>query len=262
VAVARRLPFATPFSHDNVTCDLSRFDLGEMMRCSQGLRASSAGSASMEGSARATCEFLYNELTDPEGNRASALVRCYKTHDYGSLPHDIQRYAKRALGAVAISPPDPAMKCLVLMATVGQEPAWNDRTTSKGHQAIPLPSPHIVERAPMIAQLVQELGFDISQVIRPSAGLVRDLAGKTYGVFHVEHAAASPFIPAQATFVEPYGIRSVLGFGGALPSGEIFAMIVFSKVHISLAAADRFRSLALDLKSCLLPFENAVFTRA
>lgn len=216
----------------------------------------------MEQAARAVCQYLYDELTGPDGERACAMVRCYKTHAYGSLPPDIQRYAKRALGAVAISPPDGAMKCLVLLATIGQESAWNDRRASKGHQAIPLPSLHIVERAPMIAQLIQELGFDIAQVVRPTTGVVRDLAGKSYGVFHVEDAVNSPFIPAQTGFVERYAIRSVLGFGGALPGGEIFAMILFSKVRISFGAADRFRALSLDLKGNLLKFEQAVFDEA
>ena len=42
-------------------------------------------------------------------------------------------------------------------------------------------------------------------------------------------AAGSPYIPAQEDFVQPVGIRSVLGFGGMLPGGDIFVVILFSR---------------------------------
>ena len=52
---------------------------------------------------------------------------------------------------------------------------------------------------------------------------------KTYNVFHVPEAFDNPLIPAQEDFVLPYRIKSVLGFGGLLPSGDIFAVILFLK---------------------------------
>lgn len=240
-------------------CKLSDFDLAAMLRCSQGLRKAAQGAPSMEAAATAVCHYLYDELSDGDGGRACVLARFYKTHPYGRLPPDLQRFAKRAFGAVAISPPEPAMKCLTLLATVGDEPAWNDRRASSGHQAIPLPSPHVVERAPMIAQLIREFGMDVSDVVRPSDDVVRALGGKSYGIFHVEEARGSPYIPAQAGFVDRYGIRSVVGFGGLLPTGDLFAIILFSRVHVAVEAAERFRSLALDVKSCLIPYGDNVF---
>jgi hypothetical protein len=162
---------------------------------------------------------------------------------------------------MAISPPEPAMKCLTLLATVGDEPEWNDRRSSEGHQAIPLPSPYVVERAPMIAQLIREFGMDLSDVVRPTGDVVRTLGGKSYGVFHVEEAVGSPYIPAQAGFVDRYGIRSVVGFGGLLPTGDLFGLILFSRVHVPVGSAERFRSLALDLKSCLIPYGDDIFER-
>jgi hypothetical protein len=41
-----------------------------------------------------------------------------------------------------------------------------------------------------------------------------------------------------------------------LPSGEIFAVILFSKVTIPREVADRFQTLALCAKIALLPFEQ------
>lgn len=55
---------------------------------------------------------------------------------------------------------------------------------------------------------------------------MRDLRGKTYGVFHVAEARESAYVPAQADFVVPYGIRSVVGFGGPLATGDLFAVIL------------------------------------
>lgn len=241
-------------------CDLNRFDLADMLRCSQGLRRAAQGASSMEAAAGKVCRYLYDEMGDGAGERACVLVRFYKTHPFGELTPELQRFARRAFGAVAISPPEPEMRCLTLLSTVGDQPEWNARERSEGHQAIPLPSPHIVERAPMISQLIREFGLDLSDVVRPSDDLVRERGGKSYGVFHVENAAGSPYIPAQQGFVDRYGIRSVLGFGGLLPTGDLFAVILFARVHVPIDAADRFRSLALDLKSCLIPYAgSAVF---
>jgi hypothetical protein len=242
-----------------VLCDLTDFDLAAMLRCSHQLRTAARGAASMEEAAAAVCRFLYDQLGDGAGGRACVMARFYKTHPFGRLPHDLQRFARRAYGTVAITPPDPAMKCLTLLATVGDEPEWNDRRASVGHQAIPLPTPHVVERAPMIAQLIREFGMDPGDVVRPANDVVRALGGKSYGVFHVEEAAGSPYIPAQEGFVDRYGIRSVVGFGGLLPEGDLFGVILFSRVHVTVEAADRFRSLALDLKTCLIPYGENVF---
>jgi hypothetical protein len=148
------------------------------------------------------------------------------------------------------------MRCLTLLATVGDERQWNDRRVSLGHQAIPLPSEEIVSRAPMIAQLIQQFGLGIRDIVRPASDVVRNLEGKTYGVFHVAEAAGSPYIPAQAAFVQRYDIRSVLGFGGSVAGADLFAVILFSRVPISQESADRFRTIALDVKAALVPFAN------
>jgi len=100
------------------------------------------------------------------------------------------------------------MKCLTLMATVGATASWSSRLLSRGHRAIPLPSPEIVEKAPMISQLIKEFGLELTSVLQPSAEVVKDLAGKRHGVFHVENAVGSPYIPAQEEFVLRYGAFS------------------------------------------------------
>jgi hypothetical protein len=110
----------------------------------------------------------------------------------------------------------------------------------------------MVERFPMIAQLVRQLGLTTAELVRTPAGIIRELEQRRFGVFHVPVAAGSPFVPAQRDFVEPQRIASVLGFGGILPDGELFAMIMFARVSIPAATADMFRTVALNLKLGLL----------
>jgi hypothetical protein len=117
-----------------------------------------------------------------------------------------------------------------------------------------------VEQAPMIAQLVREMGLDLDDVVAPRPELVRGLEGKTYNVFYVPEALGSPAIPAQDGFVRPYGIRSVVGCGGIHLTGDLYAAILFSRVPIPPESADRFRNVALDLKLAISRFgDDAVF---
>ena len=233
--------------------DLTKFGLSEMLRCSTELRRATKEAATMEEAAQRVCRVLYDELVTPEGTKACALVRCYKTHSYGKLEPELQAFAR---GVLRGNPIASAIRCLTLMGTAGDESAWNSRRASVSHQAIPLPSAEIIEKAPMIAQLIRQFGLDLTDVIQPTADLVRGVTGKTYGVFHVPDAVGSPYIPAQKDFVLKFGIRSVVGFGGSLPSGDLFAVILFARVPISTETADRFRNLALDVKSGFFPFRD------
>jgi hypothetical protein len=241
----------------SVPYDLSTFGLGDMLKCSPRLRETSIGAPTMEASAQRVCRFLFEELRNSDGQRQCALVRCYKTQAFGSLEPDLQAFA---LGLMGGAYADAAMKCLTLMATVGQTAAWNSTLLSRGHRAIPLPSPEIIEKAPMISQLIKELGLELSNVLQPSPEIVRELAGKRHGVFYVADAFGSPYIPAQEDFVVRFGIKSVVGFGGMLPTGDLFAVILFSKAAVSAESADRFKTLALDVKAGFSRFsETNVF---
>jgi hypothetical protein len=239
--------------------DLTTFGLGEMLKCSPRLRETATGAPTFELAAQRICRFLHNELRDADGERQCALVRCYKTHSFGSLEPELQDFARTLM---AFGQPWATMKCLTLMATVGQTGLWNSRHQSRGHRAIPLPSPEIVEKAPMISQLIKEFGLELSSVLQPSPEIVRELAGKRHGVFHVEDALGSPYIPAQQEFVVRFGIRSVLGFGGLLVNGDLFAVILFATVRVPGESADRFRTLAVDVKSALSRYnETSTFNQ-
>jgi two-component system NtrC family sensor kinase len=244
----------TPFPKEAVY-DPARMTLRDMTECGSALRRMGSGARSVEQVAERVVRYLYDELrTQETGERACVLVRLFKTHPFGALPEPLRQ-------SVAAGPagqtPAPGTPCLTLLATAGDEPAWNSRWASAGHKAIPLPSQEGVARIPMIAQLIKQLGLDVSTVLEPSPDLVVDLQQRTFNVFYVPDALGSPHIPAQQQFVIPHKVRSVLGFGGVLPDGDLFAVITFTRVSLPPEVAELFKPLALSVKLALLPALSA-----
>jgi hypothetical protein len=231
---------------------LETFSASDMLRCGSMLRRMADQAHSMEAAAARIVRYLYQHLHDSTNQPACALVRCYKTHLLSELPHELAQHAQQLAG----EPVGPATKCLTLLATAGSQPAWNERRLSVGHQAIPLVSPEMVQTLPMIAQLVYQLGLPLQDLLAPNAALLLDVERHDFNVFHVPEALGCSYIPAQQSFVIPERIRSVLGFGGILPDGNLFAIILFARVPISRTVAERFRPLALNVKMSLLPFER------
>src|SRR5690242_1672440 len=208
--------------------DLSQFSLSDMTRCGIELRSLGSGASSMEEVGQRSVRYLYEHLRQPDLSApACALVRVFVTQRYGSLDDGQQDAARAILSGMQ---PTPALKCLTLLATAGQEPRWNSRFESNGHKALPLPSEESVSRSPMIAQLIRQLGVDVGVLLGGDQRLVLDLDQHTFNVFHVPEAKGSSYIPAQRDFVIPYSVCSVIGFGGLLPDGELFATILFSRV--------------------------------
>uniref|UniRef100_A0A832H1S3 Uncharacterized protein n=1 Tax=Oscillatoriales cyanobacterium SpSt-402 TaxID=2282168 RepID=A0A832H1S3_9CYAN len=233
---------------------LTKFTLSDMTECGAVLRKLSAGAKSMEEVADRVVHHLYSSFWDEQtGESVLALVRFFKTHPYADLSESLRTIAQTMAGEHTVF---PTTQCLTLLATTGQRPEWQSRQASVGHQAIPLVSEQLVAQSPMISQLIQQFGLDISTVLSPDPELLVDLEQTTFNVFHVADAIASPYVPAQDNFVLPYGIRSVLGFGGMLPSGNLIAIILFSKIFISRDTAEMFKTLALNVKMAALPFDR------
>ena len=235
------------------TLDVTDFTVGAMLRAGIAVRRAVRGAESLEEAADAVVHYFYNACATPAGERSCVLARFYKTHPFGGLDPALQRFAADQLGEER---PRAGMPCLTLLATVGDEPEWNSRHESKGHQAVPLPSAERVRAAPMIMRLIEELGVDLEGLVTSGPEPVRGSESRTYDVFHVEEALGSPYIPAQAGFVTRYGIASVVGFGGLLRTGELFAVILFSRHRIPARSASRFRTIALDVRSSLFSFDD------
>ncbi|MFQ5934501.1 MAG: hypothetical protein ACE5KI_07655 [Dehalococcoidia bacterium] len=232
--------------------DLGSMSPSDLTECGNALRGLGSGAKSMEEAANNIVRYLYENLGDKRsGEKGCALVRFYKTHNYGDLDAGLQGFADGIMGTTSAS---PDVKCLTLLATVGDQPDWNSRAKSNGHKAIPLPSEGAVESIPMVSQLVKQFGLEVSAVVKPDPNVIGDLEQRAFNTFHIPEAPGSPYIPAQDEFVTPFGIQSALGLGGMLSSGDIFAIIMFSKIGISRETADSFRELAPSVKEAVEPF--------
>ena len=231
--------------------DLTQFGFREMMDCRTRIRAIfDEEPATLAEAAERVVRFFYEGLRDDRGQPACALVRMFKTHRFSNLDPESKAVATRILPEASTI---PDLRCLTLLATAGDEPEWNQVESSRGHRVIPLPSEEMVLAAPMIAQLITQLGGVIANVLHPEPSLLLDTKDTSYNLFYVPRASGSPFIVAQKEFVEPYRIASVLGFGGLLASGDFFATILFSHVPISSQVADLFKVVGLNFRVAFLP---------
>ncbi|WP_315791051.1 hypothetical protein [Fischerella sp. JS2] len=113
-----------------------------------------------------------------------------------------------------------------------------------------------VAKIPMISQLIWQFGLEIENVIKPEPEIIINLGKKNFNVFYIPEAIDSPYIPAQTQFVIPYQIKSVLGLGGMLPSGNIFVIILFSKVQIPIDLAYLFKWVAMYARVAATSVEN------
>jgi hypothetical protein len=75
-------------------------------------------------------------------------------------------------------------------------------------------------------------------------------------VVHLLEAASTPAIPLHDAFLIEHKIRSVLGFGGLLPGGDLFVVVLFTRIAIDAAARDLFKTLALAVKVGVMSFER------
>ena len=235
---------------------LDTFSIDDLIECRDRFREIGEDSESLEEVAQAIVSYLQACLVDAAGGRACPLVRMYKTHRLDALPASLQQFVHREGRGAGLA---GATRCLTLLGTAGLEAEWNDRSQSLGHQAIPLATTEAIERSPMIVGLIEQLGLDLQALVDPEQADPMTLHHRDYDVFFVPDALNSPLVPAQDGFVVPYGIRSVVGCGGVLPSGELFALILFTTLRLSAETADLFRTLALSVKATVVPFTFKVF---
>jgi CheY-like chemotaxis protein len=214
-------------------------------------------SNSTESVAVDAINFLYNRLNDA-GNNPCALLRFFRTMTFAELTPHLQNIARHSLERE----PEGLVNCLTLLATRGLEPAWNDRFESAGHQVIPLTSQKMIESAPMIAQLINRLGIESAHLVSPSPTLFLNPKDKNYGVFYVPEALGDHSIVAQKGFVEPFKIRSVIGFGGLLPTGDMFAVVCCMRTFVDEKTAAQFSLLAGAIETAINEVRSGKKARA
>ena len=224
----------------DVQADLSDFTHATMLRLVPALRKVSASCSSLQEFAQRVSEFLFGAFVDEQDSPQTALVRVYSTAALGDLPLAEQQFASDIAPGL-----NDATTCLVLLGSAGTQTEWRDRTASAGHRVIPLIDAAHVGRLPMIAALLTQLGIDIEALVSAQTDIVLPAQDAHHRVFYVPDALGSPVIPAQ-DFVIEHGIASALGFGGGLPGGQMYAVVLFSTVRVPPAAVSLFGTIALS----------------
>jgi hypothetical protein len=230
--------------------DLTRIDGRAALELASQLRALGRQAGSIEEVGSRVTRFLYDHLRAVGGQRSCVLARFFETHPFGKLPGDLQACAR--VGAAG-HPLAPAMRCLILFGTTGDRAEWCSPSRSAHHRAIPVASAALVDQSPMISRLLHELGLPVPELRAPAGGLL-GREEHTCNVFYVPQASGSPYVPAQDDFVIPCGIQSVLGFGGWLPTGELFATVLFTRVPVPPATVDLWKQVAVGLRQALIPW--------
>lgn len=232
---------------------------------------------SMEGAARYAAAAMRGAFPTAEGDCALALVRIFQTTRFEQLTPQLRSYA---LARMAPGASGEGTRCLALLATLGDRPTWCDRHASRDHQALPLAGGEVVRRVPLGLTVMDHLvGADAQRAAhpphtgRPDADAWRGDPGGhgdfaqgevTYhgeprptrvAVHLVSQVAGSPLVPAQ-WLVDAHGVASALGLGGILPSGELFSVVIFSRVPIDTVTAHRFGAVAEALCAALAPFAH------
>ena len=234
--------------------DLTEFNIRDLSECGFMVRQLGKEAQSMEAASKIIIKYLYDNLVNCQTQeRSCVLIRLFKTHSYGKLTPELQKYVQHTLNKTEIK---HDLKCLTLLATAGEKPEWNYRDKSSGHQAIPLVDEEAISKAPMISQLIKQLGVEPGVLIQPDPDLFVYLEEEIYQIFYVPNALCSPYIPAKKSFVAPFNIKSVLGCGGLLPSGDTFVVLMFLKAELPKATLDLLRHLTLNIKMAILPFDN------
>ncbi|MBD0316718.1 MAG: PAS domain S-box protein, partial [Nitrospiraceae bacterium] len=238
--------------------DLTSFRLQHMAACGAALRHIGTGASSIDDAANRITGYLYNHLTTPGDDQpACVLVRLFKTHPYERLSPDLQAVVNTRLGRAPLS---PGTKCLTLLGSTGLLPAWNDVTRSSGFRAIPLENEAAVRNLPMFSQLFAQFDIHLPFLLHAPSTLLLNPQETAFNVFYVPDAVGSPYVPAQEAFVRRFGVRSVLGFGGLLPTGELFAIILFTRCLVPRDTAELFQPFAYATRLSLMPFERPELT--
>lgn len=207
----------------------------------------------MQQVAQSIVRLMCEETSSGDEDTPCVLVRCFVTDAHSRLPRRLARLVPLDDDG------DPDMQCLVLLATEGTEPQWCDPRLSSRHQVIPLVGSAMPEMFPMITRMFRQFGVPLSALVSRDVGGFVDPQERAFSIFHVEQAAGSLDIPGQ-DFVAQYGVSSVVAVGGPLPSGDVFAVLIFSRTPIDRRLAEMLQPLALSIKLAFLPVLQRVFT--
>ncbi len=201
---------------------------------------------SHEAASQAIVKRLFETCVAADGSAQLALVRIFRLTNVVDLPPDVHAM----VGADEV-------RVMALTGTWGIETAWQHRSRSQGHQAIPISAIAVPEKIPMFQTVLTQMGIDIDHFYA-TAEIVTRSDTPYGGTFYIPDANG-PEIPAQKEFVEPYGIKSLVGFGGFIDTTDtMYLLYAFSRVPIIAEIAQAFWRMS-DFIGTAIAVEGAIF---
>jgi len=219
---------------------VNELTLAKTFELSQFIKGKCKDKSTLEETAQELMKTLYQIFITDSSKSAIVLTRFFKSCSYCDLPDDIQGYIKQKEDRAIIPPQD---KYLTLLGTYGDLEEWRHREKSENYKAFSLNDSNVFYKSPMLSAVFNQIGFTIPTATEPNNGVIVDKQDIDYGLFYVEDAKDSKFIPKQAEFVVPFGVKSAFGFGGHYVSTDVYAVIIFYRENISLKIAKLFLSL-------------------
>ncbi|MCR4292258.1 MAG: PAS domain S-box protein [Candidatus Kuenenia sp.] len=232
--------------------NLGQLSATEIKRFSKNIKDKCSVHASMEESVLEATKLFYHSFVTGNGSSSFALVRIFKSCSYQELPDDVQSYIKNKATAESIA---SQSRYLTLLGTWGDLEAWCDRKKSGNHIAFPMDDPQLSHKYPMIAALLTQIGEHPFCEVNAGVDFLKNDQHKNYGLYYIEDAGDVTSIQDQTNFVNTHSIKSVLGFGGKFTSGNVYAIIIFSKELIRKNTAKSFLAINPVVKQIMLPFE-------
>ncbi|MFX0073045.1 MAG: hypothetical protein ACFFAO_18360 [Candidatus Hermodarchaeota archaeon] len=202
---------------------------------------------SLESAAMKFVSEIYDNFED-----SIILLRLFLTLPYNELPKETQAFADILAQSVNLKL-EPNSYLLTLFGTIGKENEWLNIKDSRGHQAIPLPTPDFVSAIPMMSALMEQMGFQLGWK-RGEPEIVAQHIDGMMGSFYVKDAVSGEdsrgrkIIVAQ-DFINKYGVKSVFGIGGGrIKGGKIITVICFINETIERKQAILFQPLAVTFR--------------
>jgi len=232
--------------------DISELTLAKVFDLSQFLKLKCKDKSNLEQVAQEMMKTLCQTIVTDSDNSAIVLGRFFKSCSYSDLTEDIQNYIQQREETNAIT---PESKYLTLLGTWGEQKEWQKIEESKNYKAFSLNDKDVLYKFPMLSAVFNQIGYNIPTETEPDKSIIIDNQDKEYGVFYVKDATGNKLVPKQAEFVESYGIKSVIGFGGRYGNNNIYSIILFFRECISRQTAELFPSLNPAIKFLTLRHE-------
>jgi len=224
---------------------VTTLSLVDVARANARVRELAARASSIESFAQHLMQYCQDTFRAPtSGDPEIVLGRCFVAQPFSEVAADVKAWLQQAEHRA--TEPSSGL-CLSLMGSAGVVDGWNDPSRSSRYRAIPIDADRFATRFPMFAEIFRQIGTSIEKP-RLGAGLTIGSVGTGCNVFSVPVALGSPYVPAQNDFVKPFGVRSVVGFGGWYGRGRYFIVVLFSRVAVPPGSLDLLRLLALSVR--------------